>query len=185
MNYKFGVWTRKERKFLNADDQERGQSVHEPEGGASSSNFVERILDRGIEELSRVPPDSPYVTALITRNFLGDSILLTKNHNVYSLGFFFHKTQTETYNTLGPRGSAASPSSLNSGEDFLAVVLQKVNRLGKIQDINLVTAEQPVNENVSGQIVKASLLYRGNSFGKKSKFTLNLLNKEIVYLNSI
>jgi len=176
MNYKFGVWTRKERKFLNTVDQERGQSVHEPEGGASSSNFVERVLDRGIEELNRVPPESPYVTALITRNFLGDSILLTKNHNVYSLGFFFHKTQTETYNTL------------NSGEDFLAVVLQKVNRLGKIQDINLVTAEQPVNENVSGQIVKASLFYRGNSFGLRrgrSKNTLSILNKEIVYLNSI
>jgi hypothetical protein len=179
MNYKFGVWTRKERKFLNAVDQERGESVHEPEGGPSSSNFVERVLDRGIEELNRVPPDSPYVTALITRNFLGDSILLTKNHNVYSLGFFFHKTQTETYNTLNP------------DEDFLALVLQKVNRLGKIQDINLVTAEQPVNENVSGQIVKASLLYRGNSFGLRrsrrvhSKNTLSILNKEIVYLNSI
>ena len=181
----FGVWTRKERAFLNADYQERGSLLHEPEGGPNASAFSDPLsaIKYGFEELQEIKNDN-LAHSLIVTTVDGYSVLLLKMNEEYSIGFYNKELGTETYSTV------------KFENNLFDLFLKRIIKLEKIRNspvekVNLVTAEPPENENVAGKIIDVQRIFDRNvSFGKRSvsfgkQVLLAKVNSDIKYLAGI
>jgi len=175
------ILTRKQRAFLTGKHQERGESVHEPEGGPSTSSFSESVnaIDYGVHLLMGIKDKLSH--SVIVTSLSGNSVLLVKTNEVYSLGFYNKELETETYSTL-------------SEKDILLPFTKKIIKLQRnntdpIMRVSIVTAEPPVSEEIAGKIISYKTLYelpgRVLSFGKHKKKTLTTLTNEIYYLNCL
>jgi len=176
---KFGVWTRSERAFLEGRDQERGNLLNQPEGGPSTSkknNPADAIYD-GSLKLKNTPNDN-LSHSVIATNSKGNSVLLVKTNNIYSVGFYNSALQTETYSNYSP-----------VNDEVFIKFLENVAKLGPIYRVNFVNAEPPINEEVAGKIINAETLFISTnvSFGKKRENVKEDINnlKDINYLKNI
>jgi hypothetical protein len=94
---------------------------------------------------------------------------LVKTNDIYSIGFFNSKLQTETYQN-------------HPKETVFVKYLETVTKLGPIFRVNFVNAHPPVSEEVAGEIIDYETLFivpGSSSFGKSK------VNSDIKYLNSL
>uniref|UniRef100_A0A6C0AZ78 Uncharacterized protein n=1 Tax=viral metagenome TaxID=1070528 RepID=A0A6C0AZ78_9ZZZZ len=169
---KFGVFTRKERAFLNADVQERGSLLHEPGDEPSTtetqtSKTIKKIIQSALNKLYKID-DPIYIWSVITTASNGRAVLIIKEDTGYLIGMYDETTKEEKIVPI-------------KFENIDSTYIELVKLLDDVKYINLVGGDNDRNVRTILKLYEEKGTPSKVYFGKQNQ--LAKLNSDIKYLS--